>query len=664
MKKLLLALATATLLSAGPAPLPPGAPMELTLGSDALTATTPDVDARLDALRALGYTSIQSYIYWNKVETTRGVYDWSRYESDALLYRRHGIKLVPFVVAGPWYLTPDFLRADPAITMLRCLEHGRESKIPSIWSPALKQYVRTYLAAFARHFRPLGVIESVNIGISGDYGEAIYSVIGNWPGEYHSHAGFWCGDPLAAADFRAHVRARYPQGIDALNRAWRSRYASFDEVRPFPPLQAPSERAWQEELAWYRGAMTDYAEFWLKTTREFFPDEEIYLCTGGDMAAEHGSDFSAQAKVAARYGAGIRITNEASSFPMNLRLTRMVGSAGRLYGAYVGHEPASIVTPVGYLGRIFNAFTSGNRQLHTYDNGLLDGPVNGRFTPGPGGEFVRKYHDLLRAQRPVIETAFYSPNPLSTDTWADREGFSDLASQLRRFVDYDFADDRLIADGILQGKSLLIVANTKLMAAETVTRIAAWVRQGGVVFFLGSRPLDWDGKTDAFDDLAGLPAGADEAVGITGLVVREPTLLPSIAAKKDLMTFDAYTAVTPDCQSLLGAAYHDKLQVAWRRTVGRGQVFAYFGPMDLKVTEAAWVVAEQLPLHFVKDALELCIARGWLSKVPASLVLGLDDLFMAQTDTGLWVLNMRNAPQKVKIRGELVEVPAQSITKH
>ncbi|HND61196.1 MAG TPA: beta-galactosidase [Opitutaceae bacterium] len=664
MKRLLPVFAAVSLLSAAPAPLPPGAPMELTLGSDELTATTPAVDAQLETLRALGYTSIQSYIYWSKVEPKRGTYDWSLYESNALLYKRHGIKLVPFVVAGPWYLTPEFVRTDPAVTMLRCLEHGRDSKIPSIWSPAMKQYVRTYLAAFAQHFRPLGVIESVIIGITGDYGEAIYSVLGNWPGEYHSHAGFWCGDPLAAADFQAYVKAHYPAGIDALNQSWRSHYASFADVKPFPPLQAPSERAWQEELAWYRGAMTDYAEFWLKTAREFFPDEEIYLCTGGDMAAEHGSDFSAQAKIAAKYGAGVRITNEASSFPMNVRLTRMVGSAGRFYGAYVGHEPASVVTPVGYLGRIFNAFTSGNRQLHTYGNGLLGTPVDGRVPLGPAGEFVQKYHGLLRATRPVIETALYSPNPLSTDTWADREGFSDLASQLRRFVDYDFADDHLIADGILKDKSLLIVANTRLMSAETVTRIADWVRQGGVVYFLGSRPLDWDGKSVAFDDLAGLPPGADEAVGISGLVVREPKLLLSIAAKKDLMTFDAFTAATPDCQPLLGAAYSDKLQVAWRRPVGKGQVFAYYGPMDLKVTEAAWTVAEQLPLHFVKDTLELCIAQGWLRQVPASLVLGMDDLFMAQTDSGLWILNMRNTPQKVKVRGELVEVPAQSIIKH
>ena len=53
------------------------------------------------------------------------------------------------------------------------------------------------------------------------------------------------------------------------------------------------------------------------------------------MAPEHGSDFSAQAKLAAKYGAGIRITNESSSFAHNFRLT------GRLW-----IQPADSTAPI------------------------------------------------------------------------------------------------------------------------------------------------------------------------------------------------------------------------------------------------------------------------------------------------------------------------------
>jgi hypothetical protein len=215
-------------------------------------------------------TSIQTYVYWNKVEKTAGVIDWSAYDPLVKLYRQLGLKWVPFIVMSPWYVTPEFVRQTPGMTMYRCLEHGRDSQIPSIWSPALRGYVRHCLGKLAEHYRPMEVLESVNLGISGDYGEAIYPVIGNWPGAYHSHSGYWCGDPLATADFRRHLQALYPAGIPALNAGWKSRYADFSEIQPFLPGRAPSERAWQDFLGWYRGAMTAYADDCLRLAREFF----------------------------------------------------------------------------------------------------------------------------------------------------------------------------------------------------------------------------------------------------------------------------------------------------------------------------------------------------------------------------------------------------------
>jgi len=184
--------------------------MDISVGG--FSHTDKDIDARLDLLRSLGVTSIQSYIFWNKVEKAPGVLDWSEYDADALLFKRHGLKWVPFVIVGPWYVTPEFVRRDPKMVMLRCLEHDRDSAIPSIWCPRLRDYVRDYLRKFSDHYMPMGVIESVNVGISGDYGEAIYSVWGSWPGEYHSHPGYWCGDALAVADFRRSVDRRADPG--------------------------------------------------------------------------------------------------------------------------------------------------------------------------------------------------------------------------------------------------------------------------------------------------------------------------------------------------------------------------------------------------------------------------------------------------------------------
>jgi hypothetical protein len=653
-------LAAASVLSAAASGLEkPGRPLEVTVCS--ITHDDKDAEAKLDLLKSLGVTSIQTYIFWNKVEKTPGVMDWSEYDADVALFRKHGIRWVPFVIAGPWYVTPEFVRADPQIVMLRCLEHGRDSAIPSIWCERLRVYVRAYLQKFAEHYRPMNILESLNLGISGDYGEAIYSVLGNWPGEYHSHGGFWCGDALAVADFRKAMTALYPGGIDALNKAWGMQYSAFADVAPFLPGQAPSERAWQEELRWYREAMTAHADFWMRTAREFFPDTEIYLCTGGDMAPEHGSDFAAQAQVAARYGGGIRITNESSSFPMNVRLTRMVDAACRFYGAYFGHEPASAVTPAGMLGRLFNAVAAGARQIFLYNTPELLGEAAGKPVVGKGGKFHKEYGGFLKTAEPVVDAAVYHPNPAVKESGTARQEFSDMVSQIRRFVDYDFVDDRMIRDGALSGKSILILAGASVIDDATTARIERWVNDGGVLFVLGCRPTDWDGSRSAFDAFVGFTAATDEIQGITELVVEKPKVLPSIAALSGVFLTRAFTALAEDVRPQLSMRYAPQGKGAWRRKAGKGELWAYYGPMDMKQLEQDWVVAQNVPLRFLQDAIRSSVAVGILKSEPTTLNMMAPDVFLAETTDGLWALNMGTAARSWTGPAGSVKIPPLSI---
>ena len=646
-------------LPAAAAPEKPGRPLEVTVCS--ITRTDKDAEAKLDLLKSLGVTSIQTYIYWNKVEKTPGVMDWSDYDADAALFRKHGLRWVPFIIAGPWYVTPEFVRADPQMVMLRCLEHGRDSAIPSIWCERLRFYVRDYLRKFAEHYRPMDVLESVNLGISGDYGEAIYSVLGNWPGEYHSHGGYWCGDPLAMADFRKAMGALYPGGIDALNRAWGTHHAAPEDLAPFLPEKAPSERAWQEELRWYRDSMTAHADFWMKTAREFFPDTEIYLCTGGDMAPDHGSDFIAQARVAAQYRGGIRITNESSSFPMNVRLTRMVDAACRFYGAYFGHEPASAVTPAGMLGRLFNAVTAGARQVFLYNTPELMGEAEGKPVLGEGGKFHREYAAFQKTAVPIVDVALYHPLPSSRESWPARQEFSDMAAQIRRFVDYDFLDDRLILDGALAGKSMLILAGAGVLDAAVTARIGRWVNDGGVLFVLGCRPADWDGSQAAFDALVGFTPETDEIQGITEMVVEKPKVLPSIAALSGVFLTRAYTGLAADIRPQLSMRYAPKGKGAWRRKAGKGEVWAYYGPMDMRQLEQDWVVAQNVPLRFLQDGIRASVGAGILKKEPATLNLTMADLFLVETTDGLWALNMGSAARSLPGPAGEAAIPPLSI---
>jgi hypothetical protein len=636
-------------------------PLEVTVCS--VSHEDKDAEARLELLKQMGVTSIQTYIYWNKVEKERGVMDWSEYDADVALFKKHGLRWVPFIIAGPWYVTPEFVWRDPAITMLRCLEHGRESAIPSLWSPRLRDYVQDYLAKFAAHYLPQDVLESINLGITGDYGEAIYSVIGNWPGEYHSHGGFWCGDALAASDFRRTIRELYGDDIAVLNRGWKSSYKSFEEVLPFLPANAPSPRARLEFLRWYRDSMTKYADFWLSTARTLFPNTEIYLCTGGDMAPEHGSDFSAQAKAAAKYGAGIRITNEASSFPQNVALTRLVGSACRYYGAYFGHEPASAVTPVGMLGRMFNAATSGARQLFLYSTPELITEREGKPAIGEGGQFHIRYREWQRTAIPIIEVAFLYPTSSDTHALRDYGTFRDLTADIRRFVDLDLLDERLVQDGALAGKSVLIMAGADTLEAGTLAKISAWVSDGGVLFVLDSRPADWDGGTKAFDNLVGLTQKSDEIRGITDLVVNAADRFPSIVSLPSVFVTRAFTELAADTQPLLSMRYTAQGKVAWRRNLGKGRVYAYFGPMDLKQREDSWMLAYNLPARFLKDGIQDAVLDGVLKKVPLSLNLSAPNVYLVETVDGLMALNMGDSSRKIEYPGGGLEIPGQAILK-
>jgi Beta-galactosidase len=634
-------------------------PMEVTVCS--ISHTDKNADEKLELLKQMGVTSIQTYIYWNKAEKERGVMDWSEYDTDVALLKKHGLKWVPFIIAGPWYVTPEFVRRDPQVVMLRCLEHGRESAIPSLWGPRLREYVREYLRRFADHYGPQNVLESVNLGITGDYGEAIYSVIGNWPGEYHSHGGFWCGDSLAAADFRRAMEARYAGDIARLNAAWGTGHASFAELNPFLPDQAPSPRARLEFLRWYRDAMTEYARFWLAAAREVFPGTEIYLCTGGDMAPEHGSDFSAQAKAAAQYQAGIRITNEASSFTQNVALTRLVDSACRHYGAYFGHEPAAAVTPVGMLGRLFNAVTAGARQLFLYHTPELIAQREGKPAIGDGGRYHIQYKDWQTMVSPKIDVALLYPTSSNTHANTEYGTFRDLAAEVRRLVDYDLVDERMAQEGALKTKSVLILAGAEILERATVQTVMDWVGAGGILFVLDSRPADWDGERETFDRFIGFGQNTDEIRGITELTVNKPDQWPSLAAVPTTFISRAFTSLAPDANPVLSMRYASKGTFAWRRDAGQGRVYAYFGPMDLRQREDSWVVAYNLPFRFINDGIQDAVREGKLKAAPLSLNLDVRDIYLVETQDGVLALNMGETARKLNVLGVALEIPARSL---
>lgn len=449
---------------------PPG--MELTFGNDASPA-----DAAL--LKALSVTSVESYVDWAGVEPQPGHWDWSKWDKQAATLQKAGLKWVPFLIAGPAYATPLWFQESSQSHVYRCLDHGRDSKVQSLFNPHLRPQVERFLAEFAGRYRDTGVIESVLLGITGIYGESIYPAgpEGGWTarltGDYHNHAAWWAGDAHAAADFRAAMRRQYAE-IAALNRAWGTAHGSFEEVSPFLPDRAPNDRARADFVEWYQQAMTDWAVFWVKTARKCFPKTSIYLCTGGDGDPMLGADFTAQTAAIAAEGAGVRITNEGSDYQSNFVITREVATATRWYGTFCGFEPASSVDAGGVVARIYNATASGARQLHDYIPNTL-----GHGTAAL--QNFRTYAPLLVPRRPQLETAVY----LSRETWALDPGaihrLYPLCRQLRDATDIDFLTRRTILDGHLRGYRTLVVAESPVLEPQVAAAIESWVLAGGTL---------------------------------------------------------------------------------------------------------------------------------------------------------------------------------------
>ena len=474
--------------------------VELCMGCDA------DLDDEQAArVRDLGFTSVEQYVTWATVEgDSEGRFDFSHWDKQVEVLRRHGLKWVPFLIAGPAYSLPGWFRHSDEHFGAVCLEHRLPSMIQSIFDRSFDRHIERFLAAFAHRYRAENIIEALLLGITGDFGEAIYPVTGTaWtqvlPGPYHTHPGYWCGDRYAEQQFRNAMLNRYGDDLGALNAAWGTAYPhsaaiDFPEVtipagieafradEPTPPgafnTKSPqARRRWLDFIDWYRHAMNQLADTWMRLTRVQFPDHPIYLCTGGDAPPQQGAHFGEQCKVAARYGGGIRITNENSNYPRNFAFTRWVTSAGQFYGAYTGIEPAGGVNELGVTCRIFNAAVCGAKNLHFYAPNIM----HHRETI----EAWQSNFDEVARHSALVDVAFLYPDTSIILGEVTTGAVANQVEMLRDLTDLDYVDDQMVAADVLNRYRVLFLAGSHVIEAETARRILDWVTAGGLLVILG-----------------------------------------------------------------------------------------------------------------------------------------------------------------------------------
>jgi len=465
-------------------------PMQLVTTVSARIGTPEDLPAAKERMRelcpvarALGFTAVESYVAWGNVETRKGEYDWRFYDGVAATAKQYGLRWWPLLIGGSAYALPDWYHDSPQNVGFVCLEHGKRNNIQSIFCDNQNPYVKAFLHAFGQHYESMDVLLGVRLGASGNFGESQYPAGGNWgyKGEReHIHIGWWAGDEHAVLRFREFLRAKY-NNIGALNKAWETGYASFDDVDVFIPQFAETRRKRKDFVDWYIDAMSRWCAQFAEWTREGLPNTPIYESSGGWGFVESGTDFTDQAANMAKIGGGIRCTNETDSYAQNFYATRMLSSAARFYGVPFGSEPAGYGSGRGIAARIYNILVNNGRHLFFYESNLLN---NDQGTD----QWLKLAPLLDQRAEPVIDVAVLYPDTKSKlDDAVFRNlyafPFNERAAALRAHLDFDFCSERMILDGALPRYKALVFIWSNVVEAEVLDKIDAWVRGGGTVVY-------------------------------------------------------------------------------------------------------------------------------------------------------------------------------------
>lgn len=495
-------------------------------------------DKAFENCKKAGLTSVQSYVYWAEIEKERGKVDFSSYDVLVEKLAKHELKWVPFLILGPYYATPKWFQESEESVYAKCLEHGKESKIQSIWNPFLPKWVDRFLKLVAEHYYDCDVLECITLGISGNWGESIYPASGGFYGGFHTHPGWWCGDKYAISSFRKFTMEKY-ESLQKLNATWGTNFGDLEEIS-FPSLRyrrgdylhqvfniipnwakpglaslwkllrfilnkgttgftsqirlsskedkakITERQRWLDFVYWYLSSMTEWAEFWVRTARKYFPDTEIYLVTGGIGEPKLGADFSAQTKMVSKYNAGIRITNQTDDYGESFIHTRLVSSVYRFYKTYFTTEEGGINSPPGITMRVFDVATSGAKGAYFKSiigtgTDLCTGRTFTLGEPTKGAVNLAKNIHHITLSEPLIEVAVLFPNTSIALDPAILSSVYNQCSQLRDVVDLDLVDENMIADNVLKKYRFFVLLDANWLRQQTLINIENWVREGGIL---------------------------------------------------------------------------------------------------------------------------------------------------------------------------------------
>lgn len=222
-----------------------GAGPAFTLGVQYYRAPFPERRHWEDDLRGMkdaGLDAVQLWVLWSWVESRPGRFDFDDYDRLVELVDKHGLRLVVSAIAE---LHPPWIHREvPGSEMIDHLGHRVVSSNRSEANFGLTPGgcfdhpgVRARMAAFLRAVvsRYAGASQLIAWDI---WNETRWNVQAD---------GLVCFCPHTLAAYRAWLRERHGD-LDGLNRAWKRRYARWDEVLPGRLPRRP----YTEIMTWHR----------------------------------------------------------------------------------------------------------------------------------------------------------------------------------------------------------------------------------------------------------------------------------------------------------------------------------------------------------------------------------------------------------------------------
>ncbi len=516
-------------------------------------------------------------------ETSPGVWDWASADAGLEASRKAGVKWQYF---PHYHWPPEWYRKTDKFVPCTGLRTGRKLACMSLWSPDIVPWFDHCYAALAEHYGGDDQkVAAIYLGVHGDFGEAIFPM-GFHPGEKERFGpegtgigDFWCGAEPDRADFRRFASAKYG-GLDKLNAAWGTTFASFDAVdypgaaygKSADVTSTPGRRRhWLDFIQWYYDGMTRFTGEVCRVARAHFPKSLLVLPLGGGAETLfYGQDNTALPKIAKQYGVHIRSTHGGYlTFAENYAtMNRRIATASRFYGDPFWTEPPGNITPEGEVSRFMESLSCRSWGFWDWGN-----------NPIGAADTFREYAAFLTREEPIVDVALFFP----TTDWRlhERGGYparlQAIGAQLRDVMDYDIVDEPLIRDGALKGYRVLVWIEGETVEADTLAALSRWVEGGGVVVRLGANAIrtvegDWPLST-AFLGFTPTSALLKDKAG--PLRVTNAHFLSRMAACLQSTSEAAVSSVGPRARVLATVTTGEP--AAWAVPRGKGWVIVWAG---------------------------------------------------------------------------------------